>query len=77
MLKEIEEFLFCDIMPPIPAVRTPGQAVAVLLTLWILLLCFNIFLFDSGINTPMNILLIALIAITIIGYFLGMKVLKN
>ncbi len=77
MLKEIEEFLFCDIMPSIPVPRTPGEAVAVLLTLWILLLIFNIFLFNTGINTTMNILLISLIAITIIGYFLGKRYFKN
>jgi len=58
-------------------IKTPERAVTVLSICWIALLISNIFLFDTGINTPMNFGFILLTTITIIIYFLGKRYFKN
>jgi hypothetical protein len=77
MLKQLKQFLFCDKIVIIPPVRTLGQAVWVLSTLWICLLIINIFFFGIGINTPINLAFIVLTVITIIAYILGRRYWKN
>jgi len=64
-------------MVVVPPVRTPLQAVAVLLTLWIVLLILNIFLLKTEINTTINLFLIVCIAITIIVLVSGIIYVKK
>jgi hypothetical protein len=61
----------------VPPVRTVGQFVAVLLTLWTCFLFFNLFLHKTGIFTQTNLIFISLIVITSIAYILGRIYFKN
>jgi len=74
--------LFSDVLPIIPAeIRTNEQLFIVLfiipLSLFILVLLFNIFILGNGINTLINIILIVLSGILLTGYILGRRYLKN
>jgi len=71
MLKQNRLFLLSDIL--VLPVRNPEEAVSVLLTMWILLLFFNIFFFKTEITTLMNLVFIVLIIITSIGYIIGKR----